>query len=49
MGLVIFNDILEGMENVSFIGIFRILLFLITLIMIYFYKIIFGLDLPKFE
>ncbi len=49
MGLVIFNDTLEGMENVSFIGISGILIFVITLIMIYFYKIIFGLDLPKLE
>ena len=49
MGIVIFNDTLEGMENVSFIGIFGILIFVITLIIIYFYKIFFGLDLPKFE
>ena len=48
MGIVIFNDTLEGMENVSFIGIFGILIFVITLIIIYIYKIIYNLTLPKF-
>ena len=48
MGFVIFSDTLEGMESVSFIGVFGILIFAITLLIVYIYKLIYNLTLPKF-